>query len=185
MTSTTLHGERTFARTAHLAHPRDEARRIAANIAKLDLLGRGAAASPDPLPGLFGGGSASVTRSNRRKQGGTVPAASRAGFARWQRAANNRRRVAIRQMCGDPSTAAVWEVAARRCRGASGRYDDARGFRQQNQGTVCPKGLCHEDSGRRLLANRGAVRTLDGRKPRRRNSSSLSSDCKGIGRARV
>jgi hypothetical protein len=83
---------------------RDEARRIAANIAKLDLLGRGSAASPDHLPGLFGGASASVTRSNRRKQGGTVPAASRAEFARWQRAANNRRRVAIRQMCGGPST---------------------------------------------------------------------------------
>jgi hypothetical protein len=119
---------------------RDEARRIAANIAKLDLLGRGWAASPDHLPGLFGSASASVTRSNRRKQGGTVPAASRAEFARWRRAANNRRRVAIRQMCGGPSTAAVWEVAARRCRGASGRYDDAPGFRQQIKGQSVPKG---------------------------------------------
>ena len=66
-----------FKHACHARRPscstRDEARRIAANIAKLDLLGRGAAASPDHLPGLFGGGSPSVTRSNRRKQGGTVP----------------------------------------------------------------------------------------------------------------
>src|SRR4029077_20817549 len=50
---------------------------------------------------------------------------------------------------------------------------------------IASRGLCHEDSGRRLLANRSEVRALGGRKPRRRNSSSLSSDGKGIGRACV
>jgi hypothetical protein len=51
--------------------------------------------------------------------------------------------------------------------------------------TSLSESLCHEDSGRRQLANRSEVRALGGRKLRRRNSSSLSSDGKGIGRACV